>query len=414
MDRELASNIRRQARLKTALKVAAPLIVVAIALVMLPGWLRPALRRDRVRTAIVTAGPIDATISASGLVVPAIERVISSPLDARVLRILQRPGAPVRRGDAVLELDVNESQVAFEKSENDLKVKDNQQRQTRLSYEKALVELDGRIKVKALELETRRATLDGHRKLAGMGLLSKEELRASELAVQQAEIELAQFKDERLNAERATALQIEGLQLERATLDREVGERRRQLDLATTKADRDGVLTWVVTQEGALVRRGDVLARIADLSSFRVDASASDVHAGAIRPGLRAIVHIDTLSLDGQVSDVYPSVENGSVRFTVALSEDAHASLRPNLRADVEVVTDQRARALTLKRGPFADNGAATQVFVIRGNRAVRTAIQPGIGSFDAIEVRSGLAAGDEVIISDMRDYMSVAEVAIR
>ena len=313
MDRELAPNVRRQARLKTAFTFAAPLIVIAIALVMLPGWLRPGLRRDRIRTAVVTSGPIDATISASGLVVPAIERVISSPLDARVLRILQRPGASVRRGDAVMELDVAESQVAFEKSENDLKVKDNQQRQTTLSYEKSLVDLDGKIKVKALEIETRRATLDGHRKLAGLGLLSKEELRTSELAVQQAEIELAQFKDERINAQQATALQIEGLQLERATLDREVGERRRQLELATTKADRDGVLTWIVTQEGALVRRGDVLARIADLSSFRVDATASDVHVGAIRPGLRAIVRIDALTLQGQVSEVYPSVENGSL-----------------------------------------------------------------------------------------------------
>lgn len=414
MDRELALTVRRQTRVKLALKLLTPIIVVATALVMLPGWLRPAVRRDRIRTAVVTAGPIDATVSASGLVVPAIERVISSPLDARVLRILQRPGATVRRGDAVLELDVNESQVAFEKSENDLKVKDNQQRQTRLSYEKSLVDLDGRIKVKALELETRRATLDGHRKLAGMGLLSKEELRASELAVQQADIELAQLKEERVNTERATALQIEGLQLERATLDREVGERRRQLELATTKADRDGVLTWVVSQEGALVRRGDVLARIADLSSFRIDATASDVHIGAIRPGLRAIVRIDALTLDGQVSEVYPAVENGSLRFTVALSDAAHATLRPNLRADVEVVTDRRARALTLARGPFADSGGATQVFVIRGNRAVRTAIQQGIGSFEAIEVQSGLVEGDEVIISDMRDYMNLAEVGMR
>lgn len=414
MDRELALTVRRQTRVKLALKLLTPIIVVATALVMLPGWLRPAVRRDRIRTAVVTAGPIDATVSASGLVVPAIERVISSPLDARVLRILQRPGATVRRGDAVLELDVNESQVAFEKSENDLKVKDNQQRQTRLSYEKSLVDLDGRIKVKALELETRRATLDGHRKLAGMGLLSKEELRASELAVQQADIELAQLKEERVNTERATALQIEGLQLERATLDREVGERRRQLELATTKADRDGVLTWVVSQEGALVRRGDVLARIADLSSFRIDATASDVHIGAIRPGLRAIVRIDALTLDGQVSEVYPAVENGSLRFTVALSDAAHATLRPNLRADVEVVTDRRARALTLARGPFADSGGATQVFVIRGNRAVRTAIQQGISSFEAIEVQSGLVEGDEVIISDMRDYMNLAEVGMR
>jgi HlyD family secretion protein len=414
MDRELAPHLRRRARWTTTLKIAAPMLVIVVALVLLPGWLRPSVSRARIRTAFVAAGPIDATVSASGTVVPAIERVVSSPMDARVLRILQRPGAALKRGDAVLELDVTESQVALERALNDLKVKDNQQQQTRLGYEKALVDLDGRITVKGLELQTRHATLESHRKLAGLGLLSKEELRASELAVQQAEIELAQLKDERVNAGRSTSLQIDGLQLERATLDRDLGERRRQLELATTKADRDGVLTWVVTQEGVLIRRGDVLARIADLSAFRVDATASDVHASAIRPGLRAIVRVDTATLEGTVSEVYPAVENGALRFTVALADNSRAGLRPNLRADVEVVTDQRARALTLKRGPFAENGAATQVFVIRGNRAIRTAIQPGISSFDAIEVRSGLAVGDEVIISDMHDYLNLTELGIK
>ena len=77
------------------------------------------------------------------------------------------------------------------------------------------------------------------------------------------------------------------------------------------------------------------------------------------------------------------------------------------------MVTDRRARALTLKRGPFADGGDATQVFVVHGRRAVRTAIQPGISSFESIEVRSGLAEGDVVIISDMRDYMNLADVRI-
>src|SRR4029077_18222206 len=83
----------------------------------------------------------------------------------------------------------------------------------------------------------------------------------------------------------------------------------RLLDLSTTKSDRKGVLTWVLSQEGALVRRGDVIARIADLSSFRVDGSVSDVHAGQLRPGMSAVVRINDESLDGTISEVFPTVE---------------------------------------------------------------------------------------------------------
>ena len=127
-------------------------MLLALVVVWLPGWMRPSVSRARIRTALVTTGPVEAVIMASGTVVPEVERVLSSPLDARVLRMLQRPGAHLKRGDPVVELDVSESVLALEKVVKDLKIKDNQQAQTRLTLEKSLVDLDGTLEVKALEL----------------------------------------------------------------------------------------------------------------------------------------------------------------------------------------------------------------------------------------------------------------------
>lgn len=391
-----------------------PALLVGAVLVMLPGWLRPTLAAARIRTAVVEAGPIDASISAAGLLVPAFERVMSSPLDARVLAVLKRPGATLAPGDAVLELDVSESMQALARAENDLKVKDNQQQQTRLGYDKALADLDSRVQVKAIELETRRTTLESHRQLSTLGLISRDELRRAELALQQTEIEQRQLERERQSATRTTDVQLEGLALERATLAREVEERRRTLDLATTKSDRAGVLTWVVSDEGALVRRGDVIARIADLSSFRVDASASDVHGDRIRAGMPVSIRIESAVLTGTVDEVYPAVENGTIRFMVSLQDGDGTSLRPSQRADVQVITERRARALKLRRGPFADGVGTRQVFVRRGDRAVRVAVELGVASFDEVEVVSGLSPGDEVIVTDMRDYEHLDELRIR
>jgi HlyD family secretion protein len=361
----------------------------------------------------VTSGPVEAAIMASGTVVPEVERVLSSPLDARVLRLLQRPGAHLKQGDAVVELDISESVLALEKIVKDLKIKDNQQAQTRLTLEKSLVDLDGRLEVKTLELQSAEAQLAGDTQLSTEGLFSRDALRRSELAVKQAQIELAQLRDERKNAERASGVQLEGLSLERGSLDKEAAQARRLLDLSTTKSDRDGVLTWVVSQEGALVRRGDVIARIADLTSFRVDATVSDIHAGRLRAGMATVVRVNDLDLQGTISDVFPTVENGVLRFTVALAERSHPSLRPSLRTDVLVITDRKPRALRVKRGPFADN-AARQAFVVRGDRAVRVAIELGLSGLDDVELVSGVSEGDELIISDMKDYMHLSEVRIR
>jgi HlyD family secretion protein len=341
VDRPLTEEIRQQDRRRRVLQIAVPLVLIGIVIVWLPGWMRPSIPRARLRTARVTTGPIDAAIMATGTVVPEVERVLASPLDARVLRILQRPGAQLEVGTPVVELDTSESVLALDKIVKDLKVKENLQAQSRLTLEKSLVDLAGRIEMKTLDLQAAQSRLENNEQLFTDHLLSREALRQSELAVKQAQIELAQMRGERENAERANAVQLEGLSLERGSLDKEAAQARRLLELSTTKSDRKGVLTWVLSQEGALIHRGDVIARIADLSSFRVDGAVSDVHAGRLHPGMPAIVRYNDETLDGTLSEVYPTVENGVIRFTVALTRSSHPSLRPNLRTDVLVISDR-------------------------------------------------------------------------
>jgi HlyD family secretion protein len=408
----------RRDRLRTAAKMALPAVTIVAVVVLLPGWIRPSLTRNRLRTAVATIGPIDAVITASGTVVPEIERVLSSPLDARVLRILKHPGAALRKGEAVVQLDVSESELALEKAVKDSKVKDNQQARARLALERTLRELEGRIEIKSVELQAAQARLDSERRLFEAGLASRDALRQSELDERQALVAMAQLEADRRNAQRSTDLESEGLELERASLDKEVAEARRLLELATTKSDRDGVLTWVLAQEGALVHRGDVIARIADLSSYRVSASGSDVHAAHLRAGMPVIVKTNDVDLTGTIAEVLPTIDGGTINFNVSLDDSSqarsHSVLRPSLRVDVLVVTDRRPRTLRVARGPFADGNGTHDVFMVRGNRAVRTSITLGLTAFDDVEVTSGLHEGDEIVISDVRDYLHLGEMALK
>ena len=85
-------------------------------------------------------------------------------------------------------------------------------------------------------------------------------------------------------------------------------KRARQLDLASPRADRAGVLTWVITEEGVSVTKGQALARVADFASFRVDANVSDVHAKRLVVGQPATVRIGDERLDGTVAAINPTV----------------------------------------------------------------------------------------------------------
>ncbi len=346
MDRPLETSVRRRAQVKRWLPITATLVVLTSALVWGADLLRPSVRLDRVRTARVEAGPLEASLTASGTVVPAIEHVISSPIDARVLAVLRQVGDELKAGDPIVRLDTSDSELDAEKLRQRIALKGNEQARTRLTLESQLIELDGQIASKDLELQALKAALASNQALAKEGLVSQEALRESELKAAQAAVDLGRLKQSRINAEATNRAQLDGLSLEMQSLRAEDAQQRRLLELTTTKSDRDGVLTFVQDEEGTLVRKGDVVARVADLTAFRVEATTSDVNASRVRIGQPVSVRLDNLVTTGRVSVVEPQMQNGALRFQVALDDADAAWLRSNLRVDVQVITDRKARVL--------------------------------------------------------------------
>jgi HlyD family secretion protein len=413
MDRPLASRVRRVRTARRLLLVIGCAAGGFAAFAALSAVLEPSLRYAALRTARVDLGPLDAAVSASGIVVPEVEKVLASPIDTRVLRILKRPGAALQQGDAILELDVSESMLALQKLDQALALKDNQAERIRLELEGTLAALDGQIRIKALQLEAARATLRRNRKCFADGIVSEEDLEQSVFDEARTAVELAQLERSRKIAAQSTAAHVTGLELERDTLRKERAEQQRQLDLATTQSDRAGVLTFVVSEEGAQVRKGDVLARVADLTAFRLDATISDVHASRIRDGQAAIVKIEDVRLDGVVSRVVPAIKNGLVTLSITLTENNHPRLRSNLRVEVDLVTERRSRTLRVAKGAFGGGEGGSYVFVVTGTLAVKRRVRLGVSSADRYEVTDGLAEGDEVILSDMSEYAHLDQIRI-
>lgn len=414
MDREIDTGTRRRKLLRRILMVAIPAVVGVAILIRGPELMRPSIGREMVRTARVERGPLEAAIAATGLVAPEVEQVISSPVNARVLKILLRPGAAVTAGDSILQLDLSESVLAFEKLNQQIELKQNQQSRARLDLENTLINLDSQWEIKNLEYKAARAATARNQELFRQGLLSDERLSELRLAEEKTRYELKQLEESKQKASQLTKTQLEGLALEMKTLDRERAEARRQLELGTTRAGRSGVLTWVVSEEGSTISKGEVLARIADLSTFRIEATVSDVHAGRIAVGLPATVRINDATLNGTVSRINPAVRDGAITLYIALAEPSSPLLRSNLRVDVSISTERRNDVLKIRKGPFASGEGMREVFVIRGDSAIKTQVRFGINGAEHYEVVDGLLEGDEVIISDMSNYIHAREVRIK
>ena len=162
-----------------------------------------------------------------------------------------------------------------------------------------------------------------------------------------------------------------------------------------------------------MVQEGESLARIADLSSFKVQGSISDSYLDQLRNGMTAIVRINETQVRGTVINIQPSVQNGIVLFNIRLDEQNVALLRPNMKVDVFLVTASKNNVMRVSNGA-AFKGTPTQdIFVLKNGKAQRRTVQTGLANFDFVEIKNNVKPGDVIITSDMTEFKNSKEITI-
>ncbi|HEX4933604.1 MAG TPA: efflux RND transporter periplasmic adaptor subunit, partial [Gemmatimonadaceae bacterium] len=78
---------------------------------------------------------------------------------------------------------------------------------------------------------------------------------------------------------------------------------------------------------------------------------------------------------------------------------NAPASLGDGYRVDARIVLVERPSVIAVPPGALVRNGSDWAAFVVEGKRASLRRLQIGAMGDAAVEVRSGLREGDEVII---------------
>lgn len=413
MDREIDPTLIRRRKFRRGAVTLLALALSWFAVSTVFGLLRPGVPARELRTAKVTRGPVAEVIDATGTVVPASEKVLSSPIEARVVEILARPGAVVSAGDAILRLDTSASRLAVDRLSDLVAQKESERTQLRLTVERDLFDLETRAEQQKLDAEVLEHRLAQQQTLAREGLTSAELLRQTEAEAKKATLSWQQSVRQIENARATGNARLEALELDLRILRNEREQAARELELATAKAETAGVLTWIVDDAGVTLQRGQVFARIADQSSWRVEASTSDIHASRLAPGMPVEVRVSGEALPGVIASVNPAIESGAARFEVRLDEPSHPRLRNSLRVEVSVIGGERSDVLKVTRGPFATGARREQIFVIRGNEAERREVELGAFGRDEIEILSGLAEGEEVIISNTSEFRHAGRIRI-
>lgn len=414
MDRELTkTEINRKRNSRWLLGITAVAVIV-LAFYYFKSFLNTSVEASKIRTSIADTGSIENTLTASGEVIPAFEQVITSPIRASIKRVFFTPGTLVKTGQPIVELDKSFSLIELEKLQDQLALKENSIQRLKMDLDKKIYDADVNDQIKSLTINRLRADLEDTKRLQKVGGRTLEDVSKAENNLKIAELEKAQLENELAYNRKSVGANVRESELNAQIESKNLKELSHKLKMADIVADRPGVLTWVNDHIGSSVNEGEMLAKMADLGSFRVEGSCADIYSDQLKLGLPVIIKVNENQLRGIITQIKPTVENGVVQFSVQLEDDKHASLRPNMKVELFLVTKRVENAVRVANGPAFSGKRKPYVYVLKNGVAERREVEIGISSFDYVEIKNGIKAGETVIISDLSRYEHLQKIVIK
>jgi Cu(I)/Ag(I) efflux system membrane fusion protein len=170
-------------------------------------------------------------------------------------------------------------------------------------------------------------------------------------------------------------------------------------------APRDGFILQNNVIEGMRAQAGDVLFRIADLSTVWVQADVAERDLAAVAPGQIATVKprgYPGRTFTGKITLVYPMMnkETRTARVRIELANPENV-LRPNMYADVEIAGGGEAPALALPENAVINSGTRNLVILDKGDgRFEPREVKTGAHGAGFAEIKDGVSEGDKVVVA--------------
>ena len=199
--------------------------------------------------------------------------------------------------------------------------------------------------------------------------------------------------------ERLMALGVTETQIAQLEKDRTAGQRVR------VYAETDGVVAHLAVREGIFVTPANEVMSIAELDKVWVLAEVFEREAAWVRPGQMAMVELDYLPgkmWHGTVDYVYPELDPKTRTLTVRIRFDNEDEmLRPNMFARVTIHAEDTGPVVHVPREAVIRGGNIDRVVAVLGEGRFRSRpVTLGIESGDRVAIRSGLEAGEEIVVS--------------
>ena len=303
--------------------------------------------------------------------------VLSSKVMAYVRQVTVQAGDRVAEGQEVITLDARDLDSSVHRGEA-----------AEAEVRSGFAEADNAVAGAKASLDLAQTTFHRMEELASKKSISNQEFdeAAARLKSAQAAYDMARARRGQLDSRLALAQQ-------------EVQSARIMRDYARIAAPFAGVVTARSVEPGNLAAPGAPLLTIEREGAYRLEASVDESRLPSVRNGQTVEVTLEALDrrLTARVSEIVPAVDAASRSYTVKIDLPAVPSLRSGMFGRAWFPSGTR-QVTTVAASAIVEHGQLQSVFVVEDGFAHSRLVTTGKSQADAVEVLSGLTAGEKVV----------------
>lgn len=399
---------RKRQQKRWTLSVVGALAVLALGLLVAtlepaaPSVDRAALYIDK-----VTRGDMLLQVRGPGVLVPREIRWISSASDARVDRVLVKPGAQVSPDTVLVEMSNPELSQQVEEARAQIAAAEADHAALKVQLQSQVLDQRATLASARADYEGARLEAEAQADLAREGIIAAIEFRRAELAAEQLKVRLEVEQERVANVQESVDAQLRASNARLQQLRRNLTLREQQLANLEVRAGIEGVLQALEVESGQRVTPGSNIARVARPDELMAELRIAETQAKDIR--LEQPVQVDTRNgiVAGRVTRIDPAVRNGTVQVDVEFVGELPPGARPDLSVDGTILIEQLENVLHVGRPAYGQAGSTLRLFRIdpETGTATRIPVELGKVSVNRVQIMNGLQEGDRVVLSDTSQW---------
>ena len=194
-------------------------------------------------------------------------------------------------------------------------------------------------------------------------------------------------------------------------------EIKARLDKSVVSAPFEGVAGLRQVSPGAYVKAGQDIARLEGIGTLKLDFRMPELYLGRIRQRQDVTVRADAFpdeTFRGEIYAIEPAVDEQTRTVLLrARIPNPGARLKPGMFARVALVLDTRDNAIIVPEQALVPQGKDRFVYRLADGKAALTKIELGLRRPGEVEIRSGLSAGDTIIVDGQLRLRDGAPVTV-